>query len=353
MEKPVITIGIDVSKSHLDICILSHDSSNAKEASAATAAAAAHNHHRIANRAETIEEFFQDTAGLSTPDGSAVIVCLENTGRYSNAFLSAYLSGALPEGSRVYVVDARLILKSSASLQRGKTDKIDAGRIAEFIARHHPELEPWQPKSAPVEQLHLLQTERRRLVKQKRQTQTAGLELTLMTLSPARSLSQKINRQMLETISCHIREIDRLILKIINDDDNLRQTSTLLRSITGVGPVLASALIIKTNAFTTINTPRQLACMAGVAPFEHQSGSSIKRKPRLSHMADKDLKTLLHLAAMSAIQRKGDLQDFYKRKVSEGKNKMSTLNAIRNKIIHRVCSVIKHKKIYQPYLTLS
>lgn len=330
-----VCIGIDVSKSHLDICILSQEQSCGPT------------HRRIANTSEAIETFFRDMA-------EPLVVCLENTGRYNNAFLSAYLSGAMPDGSLVYVVDARLIQQSQASsLQRGKTDKLDAQRIADFIARHHTELEAWQPKSASVEQLRLLQTERRRLVKQKRQTETASHELHLMPVSQARALSQKINRELLDTITGHIKKIDRMIQRIISDDDNLRQTSTLLQSITGVGPVLASALIIKTNAFSTINTPRQLACMAGVAPFEHQSGSSIKRKPRLSHMADKDLKTLLHLASMSAIQRKGELQDYYKRKVSEGKNKMSVLNAVRNKIIHRVCSVIKHQKIYQPYLTLS
>lgn len=330
-----VYIGIDVSKGNLDICIVAQEKSSEPP------------HRRIANKAEAIEAFFRD---MAVPG----IVCLENTGRYNNAFLSAYLSGALPDGWLVYVVDARLIQQSQTStLQRGKTDKLDAHRIACFIARHHPELEPWQPKSASVEQLQLLQTERRRLVKQKRQTETASHELELMPVSGARALSQKINREMLDSITGHIREIDRMIQRIISDDDNLRQTSTLLQSITGVGPVLASALIIKTNAFSTINTPRQLACMAGVAPFEHQSGSSIKRRPRLSHMADKDLKTLLHLASMSAIQRKGELQDYYKRKVSEGKNKMSVLNAIRNKIIHRVCSVVKHKKIYHPYLTLS
>lgn len=340
-ETPQVFIGIDVSKGHLDIAVETRQNSGPNPAGS---------HYRIDNQGEAIETFFRE----NLPDSQALIVCLENTGRYNNTFLSAYLSGALPVGSLVYVVDARVIQKSAGSvLQRGKTDKVDARRIADFIVRHHTELEPWQPKSAPVEQLQLLQTERRRLIKQKRQTQTAHQELRLMPVSPARSLSEKISQQLLKSINEHIREIDRMIRQIIKQDVDINKTSSLLRSITGVGPVLASALIIKTNAFKTINTPRQLACMAGVAPFEHQSGSSVKRKPRLSRMADKDLKTLLHLAAMSAIQRKGELQDYYNRKIEQGKNKMNALNAIRNKIIHRVCSVIKHQKFYQPHLTLS
>lgn len=70
-------------------------------------------------------------------------------------------------------------------------------------------------------------------------------------------------------------------------------------------------------------------------------------------MADRALKKLLHLAAMRAIQLKGDLQDYYRRKVNEGKNKMLVLNAVRNKIVARVCSVVNNQKTYQINLVLS
>jgi hypothetical protein len=62
----------------------------------------------------------------------------------------------------------------------------------------------------------------------------------------------------------------------------------------------------------------------------HSSGSSIRGKTRVDHHARKSLKTLLHLAAMSALQVKGELQDYYQRKVNEGKNKMLVINALRN-----------------------
>ncbi len=66
------------------------------------------------------------------------------------------------------------------------------------------------------------------------------------------------------------------------------------------------------------------------------------------------LKSLFHLAAMSAIQVKGEIRDYYQRKLAEGKNKMLVLNAVRNKLIHRVCSVVqrqqKYDKTYVPTL---
>ncbi|MFN6076658.1 MAG: IS110 family transposase, partial [Fluviicola sp.] len=65
------------------------------------------------------------------------------------------------------------------------------------------------------------------------------------------------------------------------------------------------------------------------------------------------MKTLLHLAALRVIQLEGEMRDYFIRKVSEGKNKMSVINAIRNKILARVCSCIKNEKMYEKSLDLS
>ena len=112
-------------------------------------------------------------------------------------------------------------------------------------------------------------------------------------------------------------------------------------------------MLAKTEAFTTITEPRKMACYSGVVPFTHQSGSSIRGRDRVSAYADKALKTTLHLAAMSAIRLENDLRIYYQRKVEEGKNKMSALNAVRNKIIHRIFAVIKKQMPYQQHLLLS
>ncbi|MEZ4800301.1 MAG: transposase [Flavobacteriales bacterium] len=92
----------------------------------------------------------------------------------------------------------------------------------------------------------------------------------------------------------------------------------------------------------TFESAKQMACYAGVVPFPNQSGV-VNKKIEVSRHANKSLKALLHLAAMAAVKSPGDLKAYYIRKVSEGKNKMSVLNAIRNKLVHRIFSVIKRQ----------
>ncbi len=121
----------------------------------------------------------------------------------------------------------------------------------------------------------------------------------------------------------------------------------------GISQTTAAEIILTTNEFQDITDPKKFACYAGVVPFERSSGQR-KGRPKVSHMANKKVKSLLHLGAMSAIQHCTQLKAYYQRKVKEGKNKMLVINALRNKLIHRVYAVVKrgkkYNKIYTPAL---
>ena len=136
------------------------------------------------------------------------------------------------------------------------------------------------------------------------------------------------------------------IKKIIDTDDTLKELFSYVSSVPNVGLITATAIIVSTNEFQKIDSPRKFACHAGVAPFEYTSGSSVRGKTRISHMADKELKTVLHLATLSAISRPGELREYFVRKVQEGKNKMLVINAIRNKLIHRVFACVRDQRKY-------
>ncbi|MBK7241397.1 MAG: IS110 family transposase [Flavobacteriales bacterium] len=146
---------------------------------------------------------------------------------------------------------------------------------------------------------------------------------------------------------------DRAVIRVeqligtIKADDITSEQYNLLLTIPGVGPQLASYLIALTDGFHRFTNPRELACHAGVAPFERSSGSSIRGRTQVSHQANKILKTMLHMAALANVQREGELKVYFQRKVSEGKKPILVVNAVRNKIIHCVCAVIRNNRPYE------
>lgn len=134
---------------------------------------------------------------------------------------------------------------------------------------------------------------------------------------------------------------------IIDGDDDLKKLYSLVTSIIGIGFVTAVNLLIYTNEFKLFSNYRKFACYSGVAPFEYRSGSSIRGRTKVNPMANKKMKRYLHMASLTCIKLDEGLKNYYERKVAEGKNKMSVLNAIRNKLIARVFAVVSRGSIYQ------
>lgn len=123
----------------------------------------------------------------------------------------------------------------------------------------------------------------------------------------------------------------------------------MLTSIDGVGKVIALNMIIETEAFTRFDDPRKFCCYAGVAPFSYTSVNSQHSKNKVSQKANKSIKRLLRMAAVSVTHRTGgELKAYYIRKVEEGKNKMSVINALRAKIVARMFAIIKRNEFYSP-----
>ena len=101
-----------------------------------------------------------------------------------------------------------------------------------------------------------------------------------------------------------------------------------------------------TKGFTAFDNARKLACYAGVAPFPYQSGTSIKGRTKVNHIADKKLKSLLNMCALNAKKHDYQLKKYFNDKVEKGKNKMLVLNNLRNKLLHRIFAVIKRQMPY-------
>ena len=163
-------------------------------------------------------------------------------------------------------------------------------------------------------------------------------------------LMEQTNRDAIRGLEKSLDKVDGKILSYISEDQELKQQYDLMLTIKGVGKVLAAMLLIYTHGFTRLNDTRKLACYSGVAPFVYESGTSIRGKTGVSKFANNDLKKTLHMAAISSIQHNPELHQYYKRKVEEGKNKMSVINAVRNKLLHRIVAVVKRGTPYEAEL---
>jgi transposase len=152
------------------------------------------------------------------------------------------------------------------------------------------------------------------------------------------------------TIATLIKDIERVeesIELLIKSDVKLQHQVNLAKSVPGIGKITALNMIISSGEFEQITEPKKFACYAGVAPFEHTSGSSVRGKSKVSSLANMTIKKLLHMAALSGIQHNEELKFFYNRKLEQGKNKMSVINAVRNKLISRVFACVKNNRVYQ------
>lgn len=323
----VYFLGIDISKKKFD-AVLTLDGKNFHQA-------------QVENAAKSIQSFFRELKKqLSSLD--KVIVCLEHTGIYCLPLLDYLVNNKI----RV-CVEPSLQIKQSQGITRGKSDRLDAKRIALYALKNRENLILWKPQRESIQRLKALLILRERLVKMKTQLEVPINE-SQEFISP--SIQKEIIKHCLKSIKTLKRDIDdveKSILKFVEQDQQISRQFRLVTSVPGVGKITALNIIISTGEFSRITEAKKFACYAGVAPFEHRSGTSIRGKTRVSRMANMTLKRLLHLAAMSAITCSDELKLFYKRKVEAGKNKMSVINAVRNKLITRIFSCINNNRMYQ------
>lgn len=272
-------IGIDISKATLDWAVYSLGGTIIYQT-------------QSANSETAIKATVKIIESLPGFDREKSVFCMEHTGIY-NAHLLAYLHKLhFP----VWLENS-LQIKRAGGLQRGKTDAVDAVRIAEYACRFRDKIRLWQPPRQVIQQLAALSGVRQRLLSARQQLQQPLQEQQgFLTPSLQKQLT-KTCQTSLKAINLDIDKIEKQIKELINKDPDLKELFELITSVPGVGSATASEVIVATNEFTSITDPKKLACHAGVAPFEHQSGSSIRGKARVNHHARKRLKSLFHLGA--------------------------------------------------------
>lgn len=129
----------------------------------------------------------------------------------------------------------------------------------------------------------------------------------------------------IDALKKDLKAVEQKIKGLIELDPVLNELFTIVKSVKGVGVVIATEVLITTNEFKDINDPKKYACYSGFAPFEHSSGK-YKGKSKVSNKANKKVKALFHNGAMSAIQYCAEIKAYYNRKINEGKHHMVVVN---------------------------
>lgn len=299
-------------------------------------------HKEIPNTLTAIKQFFKELKSLSGFKLDQTLICLEHTGIYSN-----HLLGFLVKTKANIWLESAIKIKRSMGLIRGNSDKIDAARIAQYAWEKREQATLWKPKREIVQKLAYLTTLRRSLVESQKQFKIQLAESKAFMAKAIISESQRLCDRTMNAMKADLAKVEKAISQIIKEDEHLSQIFEIVTSVPGVGPVTATEMILTTNEFEDVKDPKKFACYAGVAPFPHESGL-YRGKSRVSHMANKQMKTYLHLAALVAVQTDKELSDYYLRRVVvDKKSKMLVLNAIRNKLIHRVFSCIHQNRKYE------
>src|SRR5690606_33939212 len=163
-------------------------------------------------------------------------------------------------------------------------------------------MKQWKPTPLAIRKMKGLRAERSSRGKMKKQLLNQQREYKRMKDMSLDGRRMKLNKKLSRTSDWHVTKIETEIEKTVELDEQLKSQSKLIRSVTGVGKVVSWMMLAKTEAFSLIDDPRKMACYCGVVPFEFQSGTSIRNRPRVSMYADRSMKSVLHLAAMSAIR---------------------------------------------------
>jgi len=319
-------VGIDVSKLVLDLHCYGHLASPGP----------------VGNNMPGFKKMAKWIKCKVSKDKEEVMVVMEYTGIYTYN-----LERFLQEEGIKYVKRPALDIQRSAGIRRGKSDVMDAKMISEYGWLRQEKLKPMTPVNDHLTELKQLMAYRDKIVADRASYQSRIKELKGQMQERMNKDIEESSQYMMDVFTTEIKRIEKKIHEKISADEELKTNYDLVTSVAGIGFTTAVHLIVTTENFTRFDNHRKFACYAGVAPFDHKSGTSIRGKTRVSHLANKKIKSLLTMAAFTAVKYDKDLKAKYEQKVQEGKPKMSAINIIRVKLIERVFTVIKRQSKYQ------
>lgn len=321
MEKTVL--GIDISKKDFHVVCLSTGKSTKPR--------------KFSNDSEGFEKLLAWLQGLEV---SNLHACMEATSTYGEA-LAQFLVG---QQFTVSIVNpARIKGFAKSELLRTKTDSVDAALIARFCQAINPS--PWTPLPAEIKELQELMR-RLEALQQMEQQERNRLETSTGVIT-------ELILSHLEGLHQQQQQVKQLIRDHFQGHPHLGKQQELLTSIPGIGELTASVLLAEIGQIENYHTARQLAAHAGLTPSQWTSGTSVQRKPRLSHTGNRRLRKALYMPAIVAMRHNPLLKAFSQRLLSRGKVKMQVIGAVMRKLLHLAFALLKSQKPFDPNYTIA
>ena len=312
MRDSTIVVGIDIAQDALDICV--HPSGEVWRVG-----------HNPAGAKKLVKSL-----GTHAPS----LVVLEATGGLEVSLVATLAAAQLP----VVVVNPRQVRDFARATGRlAKTDRLDAQTLAEFGAAVNPPIRP-----LPDAKLRELQE-----MVGRRQQVTIMLTMEKHRLNRVSDRVRQYIAASIAGLNTQLRQLDQDIGELLHSTPEWQERSQLLLSVPGVGPVLCSTIIARLPELGRLNR-KEIAALAGVAPFNRDSGKL--RGKRTVWGGRRQLRRVLYMAALSATRVNPVIREFYQRLVEAGKPKKLALTACMRKLLTILNSMVRHGRHWDPAL---
>ncbi len=312
-------IGIDVSKDTLAVSVYESGEFNTKEF--------AYNKQAITK--ELIKPFINKK--------DSTIFLMEATGVYHTKL--AYQLHK--EGFTVSAINP-LIIKSysNSKLRRVKTDSSDSKLIAQYAYKNYDELPLFKLKSKEQKDIEDIA----KAIDDINLANTA-LNNQIKALKSQAYYSSEVVKFKQELLDKNNKIIDKL-KKLLNQKlkENFSKEYDLLNKIPGVGIMVSSMVIAIFNDFKEFDSAKKVCAFIGIAPSPYESGTSVKRRGRISKKGSPIARKVLYMATLSAIRHNKIIKEFYERLLQNGKTKMTAIVACMNKLMKIIFAVVKYKR---------
>jgi transposase len=318
----VNTIGVDVDSKNL-VCQIRR---NGKDGAMAT----------FTNDAAGHRKFIK----WATKRGQSARVCMEATGVYSLPFALALHTAP---GIDVMVVNPKAIKHfATASLQRGKTDTLDAAAILAYLERM-----PFRPWTPPSDEILELQHISRRIVQLNTElTRERNRHKAAKRLGNIGRLVANDTAVVMRHLERRITQLESAMLELIETLPELQQKLQLLTSTTGIANKTGPRILAELATLPDDMTGPQWVAHAGLDPRPYESGTSTNKPRRITKAGNRYLREVLFFPALVASQKDPHVIAFYQKMIARGKKPLQALIAVMRKLLLAIWGMFKNNETW-------